>query len=131
MNRQIATAAIKAAVEEAEKVNCKMNITVVDAGGHLVAFVRMDDAWLGSVDISQKKAKTAAFFNLPSGTLGKMSQPGGSLYGIEHSNEGLITFAGGLPIQNAAGKMIGAIGVSGDTVENDEKVAEAGKRADK
>ena len=131
MNRQIATAAIKAALEEAETVNCKMNIAVVDAGGHLVAFVRMDDAWLGSVDISLKKAKTATYFNLPSGTLGKMSQPGGSLYGIEHSNQGLITFAGGLPIQNAAGKMIGAIGVSGDTVENDEKVAEAGKRAAK
>lgn len=131
MNRQIATAAIKAALEEAEKMNCKMNIAVVDAGGHLVAFVRMDDACLGSIDISQKKAKTAVLFTIPSGTMGKMSQPGGPAYGVEHSNQGLITFAGGLPIQNAAGKMIGAIGVSGDTVENDEKVAEAGKRAAK
>ena len=131
MNRQIATAAIKASLEEAEKIKCNMNIAVVDIGGHLVAFARMDDAWIGSIDISQKKAKTAVLFGFPSGALGKLSQPGGSLYGIEHSNQGLITFPGGLPIHNSAGKLIGAIGVSGDSVENDEKVAEAGKAAAK
>ena len=64
MNRQIAKAAIKAALEEAEKISCNMNIAVVDAGCHLVAFVRMDDAWIGSGDISQKKAKTAALLGL-------------------------------------------------------------------
>ena len=77
------------------------------------------------------KAKTAAFFDMPSDVLGKLSQPGGSLYGIEHSNQGLITFPGGLPIHNSAGKLIGAIGVSGDSVENNENVAKAGKTAAK
>ena len=131
MNRQMASAAIKAGLEEAEKMNCRMNIAVVDSGAHLVAFIRMDDAILGSVDISIKKAKTAVFFNAPSGALGKMSQPGGPAYSIEHSNQGLLTFPGGLPIHNEAGKLIGAIGVSGDSVTNDEKVAEAGRKAAK
>lgn len=106
-----------------------MNIAIVDAGANLVAFARMDDAWLGSLDISIKKAKTARFFDMPTGDLGKASQPGGSLYNIEVSNGGLITFPGGLPIKDASGKVIGAIGVSGDSVENDHAVAEAGLNA--
>ena len=131
MNRALATAAIKAGIEESEKLNCKMNIAIVDSGAHLVAFIRMDDAMLGSVDVSIKKAKTATFFNAPSGALGKMCQPGGPAYGVENSNEGLITFPGGLPIHNKEGKLIGAIGVSGDSVINDEKVAEAGRKVAK
>ena len=106
-----------------------MNIAMVDAGANLVSFVRMDGAWLGSVDISIKKAKTATYFDMPTGKLGTFSQPGRSLYNIEHSNEGLITFPGGLPIHNNAGTLIGGIGVSGSTIENDNKVAEAGKKA--
>jgi uncharacterized protein GlcG (DUF336 family) len=95
-----------------------MCIAVVDSGANLRAFVRMDDAWVGSIDISIKKAKTACFFTMGSGELGKLSQPGKPLYGIEHSNGGLITFPGGLPIiQN--GELFGAIGVSGSSVEND------------
>lgn len=73
----------------------KMNIAVVDAGTNLVAFNKMDDAWLGSIDISQKKARTARYFNMDTGAIGELSQPGGSLYNIEHSNGGLITFPGG------------------------------------
>jgi uncharacterized protein GlcG (DUF336 family) len=106
-----------------------MDIAVVDAGANLKAFVRMDDAWLGSIDIAIKKAKTARFFDMNTGEIGKLSQPGGALYNIEHSNDGLITFPGGMPIKNDQGEIIGAIGVSGSTVENDHLVAQAGAAA--
>ena len=118
--------AIKAAMAKAGELGVKMNIAVVDAGANLTAFARMDGAWLGSVDIAIKKAKTARFFDMNTGEIGKLSQPGGSLYNIEHSNNGLITFPGGIPIRDKSNQIIGAIGVSGDTVENDHTVAEAG-----
>lgn len=120
---------IAAAQEKAAAIDTKMNIAVVDAGANLVAFARMDGAWLGSLDISIKKAKTARFFDMNTGDIGGLSQPGGSLFNIEHSNGGLITFPGGIPIKNSAGEVIGAIGVSGSTVENDHTVAEAGVTA--
>lgn len=121
-----AQSAIASATEKAEELNLKMNIAVVDSGANLVAFARMDGAWLGSVDIAIKKAKTARFFDMNTGEIGKLSQPGGSLYNIEHSNSGLITFPGGIPIKSAESEIIGAIGVSGSTVENDHTVAQAG-----
>lgn len=120
---------ISAAKSKALEIDTKMNIAVVDAGANLVAFARMDGAWLGSLDISIKKAKTARFFDMNTGSLGEASQPGGPLFNIEHSNHGLITFPGGIPIKNAAGEIIGAIGVSGSSVENDHTVAEAGVSA--
>lgn len=120
---------IAAAQEKAKSINCKMNIAVVDGGANLVAFARMDGAWLGSLDISIKKAKTARFFDMNSGEIGKLSQPGGSLYNIEHSNGGLITFPGGVLVKNADCEIIGAMGVSGSSVENDHAVAEAGAAA--
>ena len=124
-----AHAALEAAAKKAQEINTKMDIAIVDAGGNLKAFARMDGAWLGSIDISIKKAKTARFFDMPTGEIGKLSQPGKPLYGIEHSNNGLITFPGGIPIKNQQGTVIGAIGVSGSTVENDHTVAEAGAQA--
>ena len=120
---------ISAAKEKATAIDTKMNIAIVDGGANLVAFARMDGAWLGSLDISIKKAKTARFFDMNTGSIGELSQPGGSLYNIEHSNNGLITFPGGIPIKNAEGEVIGAIGVSGSSVENDHAVAEAGVSA--
>ena len=120
---------ISAAKSKSVEIDTKMNIAVVDAGANLVAFARMDGAWLGSLDISIKKAKTARFFDMNTGSLGEASQPGGPLFNIEHSNHGLITFPGGIPIKNAAGEIIGAIGVSGSSVENDHTVAEAGVSA--
>ena len=128
MNITLAQAekAIAVAQQKAKAIDTKMNIAIVDAGANLVAFARMDGAWLGSLDISIKKAKTARFFDMNTGIIGELSQPGGSLYNIEHSNNGLITFPGGIPIKNAAGEIIGAIGVSGSSVENDHAVAEAG-----
>jgi uncharacterized protein GlcG (DUF336 family) len=121
-----ANTAINAARKMAVKLGTQMCIAVVDSGANLKAFHRMDDAWVGSIDIAMKKAKTAVFFGMQTGALGKLSQPGGPLWGIEHSNDGLITFPGGLPIVDKDGVLIGAIGVSGSTVENDHKVAEAG-----
>jgi len=120
---------IAAAKEKSVALDTKMNIAVVDAGANLVAFARMDGAWLGSLDISIKKAKTARFFDMNTGVIGELSQPGGPLFNIEHSNGGLISFPGGIPVKNAAGDVIGAIGVSGSSVENDHAVAEAGTKA--
>jgi uncharacterized protein GlcG (DUF336 family) len=117
---------LEAAIKKAEEINTKMDIAIVDSGANLKAFIRMDGAWLGSVDIAIKKAKTARFFDMPTGEIGKLSQPGEALYNIEHSNGGLISFPGGLPITDAGGKIIGAIGVSGSSVENDHAVADAG-----
>ena len=121
-----AEVAIAAAQAKAVELNTLMNIAIVDTGANLIAFAHMDNAWLGSIDIAQKKAKTARYFNMPSGEIGKLSQPGGSLYNIEHSNGGLISFPGGIPLKNQSGDIVGAIGVSGDTVENDHLVAQAG-----
>lgn len=120
---------IEAALSKAEDINTKMDIAVVDAGANLKAFVRMDEAWIGSIDIAIKKARTARFFDMATGEIGKLSQPGGPLYNIEHSNDGLITFPGGVPLKNSKGEIIGAVGVSGSTVENDHLVAEAGAAA--
>lgn len=120
---------IAAAKAKAVEPNTKMNISIVDAGANILAFARMDGAWLGSADISLKKAKTAIFFDMNTGVIGSLSQPGGSPYNIEHSNGGLISFPGGVPVKNALGEVIGAIGVSGSTVENDHAVAEAGAAA--
>ena len=124
-----AEAVIAAAKQKAKELKTLMNIAVVDSGTNLIAFAHMDDAWLGSIDISQKKAKTARYFNMDSGEIGKLSQPGGPLYNIEHSNGGLISFPGGVCIKDKSGKIIGAIGVSGDSVENDHAVAKAGAEA--
>ena len=129
MNFKLATTALEAALKEAKKNNLKMNIAIVDSGAHLVSFARMDDSLLGSIDVSIKKAKTAALFKAPTGEIGKLSKPNGPIYGVEQTNGGLITFPGGLPIINANGKLIGGIGVSGDSVANDEKVAEAGRKS--
>ncbi|MCK8143143.1 heme-binding protein [Flavobacterium sp. I-SCBP12n] len=131
MNITLAQAekAIVAAQQKSKAIDTKMNIAIVDSGANLVAFARMDGAWLGSLDISIKKAKTARFFDMNTGIIGELSQPGGSLFNIEHSNNGLITFPGGIPIKNAHGEIIGAIGVSGSSVENDHAVAEAGALA--
>lgn len=124
-----AQAVVAAAVAKAQALNLKMNVAVVDAGGNLKAFVRMDGAWLGSIDIAIKKAKTARYFDMPTGDLGKASQPGGPLYNIEVSNGGLISFPGGVLLKDADGTIIGAVGVSGSTVENDATVATAGAAA--
>lgn len=124
-----ADAVLAAARDAARDTGTAMNIAVVDAGGNLKAFTRMDGAWLGSIDISIKKARTARYFDMATGSIGELSQPGGPLFNIEVSNGGLITFPGGLPLHAAEGTVIGAIGVSGSSVENDHTVASAGAAA--
>ncbi|MDD5411714.1 MAG: heme-binding protein, partial [Methylobacter sp.] len=108
---ELAEQAMAAAIAESKKIGTQMCIAVVDSGADLKAFVRMDNAWVGSVDIAIKKAKTACFFAMNTGQIGQLSQPGGPLYGIEHSNDGLITFPGGVPIVDKDGVLIGAVGV--------------------
>lgn len=129
INMQQARAAVDAAREKSERLGVKMNIAIVDSGTNLKAFARMDDAWLGSIDIAIRKARTARLFDMNTGDIGRLSQPGKDLYNIEHSNGGLITFPGGIPIKNGSEEVIGAIGVSGSTVENDHVVAAAGAAA--
>lgn len=124
-----ARSCVSSALEKCAEMGVKMNIAVVDAGANLMAFARMEGAWLGSIDIAMRKARTARYFDMNTGDIGQLSQPGGPLFNIEHSNDGLITFPGGIPLKNGAGEIIGAIGVSGSTVEDDHVVAEAGAAA--
>src|SRR5690554_903445 len=100
--------AIKVAKQKATAIDTKMNIAIVDAGVNLVAFVRMDGAWLGSLDITIKKAKTVRYSDMNTGIVGDLSQPGGFLYKFEHSNGVLITFPGGVQIKNDNDEIIGA-----------------------
>lgn len=118
--------AIEAAKAKAKEQGTLMNIAIVDAGGNLKAFARMEGAFLGSVDISIKKAKTARLFNMPTKDLGALAQVGQPLYGIEVTNDGLVIFGGGELIKDKDGVIIGAIGVSGSSVEDDMAVAQAG-----
>lgn len=120
---------MEAAKKKAAAIDTKMDICVVDTGANLTSFARMDGAWLGSVDISIKKAKTAIYFTMDTAQLSPLVQPGAPLYNIEHSNQGLITFPGGVVLKNSEGSIIGAIGVSGSTVEDDHEVAKAGADA--
>jgi uncharacterized protein GlcG (DUF336 family) len=121
-----AQAVVQAARAKADEIGVPMNIAVVDEGNNLTAFARMDGAWLGSIDIAQNKAYTARAFDMETRALAPLAQPGGSLYGIEASNDGrLIVFAGGIPL-TVRGRVVGAIGVSGGSVEQDQEVAEAG-----
>lgn len=120
---------IEAASAEAEKIGVPMNIAVVDAGGNLTAFHRQDGAWIGSIAISQAKAYTARAFDMPTADLQPMVQPGQPLYGIEASDPGhIIAFPGGIPLTQGD-EIVGAIGVSGGLVDQDQQVAEAGAAA--
>ena len=121
--------AVEAALDRCDQLAVKMNIAIVDSGANLKAFVRMDGAWLGSIDIAIRKARTARMFDMNTGEIGNLSQPGGPLFNIEHSNDGLITFPGGIPVRSGDGKIIGSVGVSGSTVENDHDVASAAAKA--
>lgn len=117
---------IAAAEQSAIKIGQPMNIAVVDGGGNLVAHIRMDNAWIGSVDISINKAWTSRAFDIETGDLGKNSQPGDQFYGIHATNHGrVIIFAGGIPLKRK-GIVMGAIGVSGGSGKQDQTVAKAG-----
>ena len=120
---------IAAAEKKAAEIGQPMNIAVADEGGNIVAHVRMDGAWLGSIDISQKKAYTSRAFDITTKDLASHSQSGGQFFGIHASNDGrIMIFAGGIPLKKA-GKVVGAIGVSGGSGDQDHAVAEAGAAA--
>ena len=120
---------ITAAEKKAAEIGQPMNIAVADEGGNLVAHVRMDNAWIGSIDIAQKKAFTSRAFDISTKDLAAHSQSGGQFFGIHASNNGkVMIFAGGIPLKKE-GKVAGAIGVSGGSGEQDHAVAEAGAKA--
>lgn len=126
---EMARTIILAAEKKAEEVGQPMNVAVVDEGGNLIAFERMPNAWLGSIDIAQKKAWTSRAFDIETGDLGKASQSGDQFFGIHASNGGkVMIFAGGVPLKKD-GKVVGAIGVSGGLGKQDQAVAEAGAEA--
>src|SRR5881296_702252 len=120
---------IAAAEKKAQQIGQPMNIAVADEGGNIVAHVRMDGAWIGSIDISQKKAYTSRAFDIATKDLAAHSQSGGQFFGIHVSNNGrVMIFAGGVPLKRD-GKVVGGIGVSGGSGEQDQAVAEAGAAA--
>ena len=118
---------IDAAIANATALQIPENIAVVDPSGLLIAFHRMDNAFIGSIDISQKKARTAVLFNgqFSSADLYAAVQPGAPLYGVDNTNGGLIVFGGGVPVY-LGGRLVGGVGVSGGSVEQDLSVANAG-----
>jgi uncharacterized protein GlcG (DUF336 family) len=129
MTLEDARRAITAAEKKSTEIGQPMNIAISDEGGNLVAHVRMDGAWLGSIDISIKKAYTSRAFDIATKDLAIHSQSGGQFFGIHASNDGkIMIFAGGIPLKRS-GKIVGAIGVSGGSGEQDHAVAEAGAAA--
>jgi uncharacterized protein GlcG (DUF336 family) len=120
---------IAAAEKKAQEIGQPMNIAVVDAGGNLVAHVRMDKAWIGSVDIAINKAWTSRAFDIPTKALAELSQSGDQFFGIHVSNHGrVMIFAGGIPLKRGD-EVVGGIGVSGGMGKQDQAVAEAGAAA--
>src|SRR5215475_12038712 len=118
-----------AAEKKAKQIGQPMNIAVADEGGNLISHVRMDGAWIGSIDISMKKAYTSRAFDISTKDLAAHSQSGGQFFGIHASNDGkIMVFAGGIPLKKD-GKVAGAIGVSGGSGDQDHAVAEAGAKA--
>src|ERR1700723_2469186 len=129
MTLEDARRVIAAAEKKSKEIGQPMNIAVADEGGNLVAHVRMDGAWLGSIDISIKKAFTARAFDIATRDLAPLAQPGRDFYGINTSNDGrIMIFAGGIPLK-CGGKVVGAVGVSGGSGEQDHAVAAAGAAA--
>jgi uncharacterized protein GlcG (DUF336 family) len=116
--------ALTAALEKADEIGQPMNIAVVDAGGHLLAFARQDGAIRASIDIAQRKARTSILMNLPTSALAPLVQPGQELYGLEQLSGGMVAFGGGLPVYRD-GELVGAVGVSAGTVDQDTTVATA------
>lgn len=129
VSTQAAELVLKRAVEQAARIGVPMNVAVVNGAGHLKVFTRMYGALLGSIDIALRKAKSAVLFGLNTEQLFDYCRPGGTSFGLENTNGGLIVFAGGIPLRNDAGEVMGAVGVSGGAVQQDYSVAEAGAAA--
>lgn len=125
MNLELAKELIDGAEQEANNLGVAMVISIVDEGGNLIAVHRMDDAWIASIDIAQNKAWTSVALKMPTSNLEEATVPNAELYGLNTTNNGrIVVFGGGIPLEKD-GKVIGAVGVSGSTVEHDVKVAQA------
>ncbi|MBH5388966.1 MULTISPECIES: heme-binding protein [Bradyrhizobium] len=129
LTEQIVERAMAAGRAAAREIGVPMNIAVLDAAAHIKSFVRMDGALLGSIDIALGKARTAALFGMNSEAVGEFCKPGGSSPGLELTNGTLVIFAGGVPIRDGTGALLGAIGVSGGAVAQDALVAQAAAAA--
>jgi uncharacterized protein GlcG (DUF336 family) len=124
-----AVALLAAAEEKATAIGVKSTIVVLDRGGELVSMARMDGAWPGAFDVAVGKAQTARSFYAPSAVFVPMIQPGEALYSINSVADGkYVILGGGLPLE-IDGHVVGAVGVSGGTVDQDVAVAEAGLQA--
>jgi uncharacterized protein GlcG (DUF336 family) len=131
MNLTLDTAEVllDGAKSRALQVGVAASIVVLDVAGHLKAFSRMDGAWLGSIDVAMKKARTSVLFEMETEQVWAVCQPGAQAHGLEQTNGGLVTFAGGVPIKATDGQLLGAIGVSGGQVGQDQDIANAGLTA--
>jgi uncharacterized protein GlcG (DUF336 family) len=117
---------IRAAKAKAFEMNIAVTVVVMDNGGNLKALSRMDGAWLGSIDVAIKKASTSVLFEMETQSIWEFCRPDGQAHGVEATNEGLVSFAGGIPLKGEDGHLLGAIGVSGGQVAQDYEVARAG-----
>jgi uncharacterized protein GlcG (DUF336 family) len=124
-----AEALIRGAKVKAADIGIAVSIVVLDLAGHLKAFSRMDEAWLGSIDVAMKKARTSVLFAVETQAIWEVCKPDAQAHGLESTNGGLVTFAGGIPLKAADGQLIGAIGVSGGQVVQDFEIARAGAAA--
>ena len=124
-----AEALIRAAKVKAADIDIAVSIVVLDLAGHLKAFLRMDEAWLGSIDVAMKKAKTSVLFQAETQAIWEVCKPDAQAHGLESTKGGLVTFAGGIPLKDADGQLVGAIGVSGGQVAQDFEIALAGVAA--
>ncbi len=124
-----ADALIRAARAKAADMGIAVSVVVLDVAGHLKAFSRMDGAWLGTIDVAMKKARTSVLFEAETQAIWEICKPGAQAHGLEQTNDGLVTFAGGIPLKSADGALLGAIGVSGGQVAQDFEVARAGLAA--
>jgi uncharacterized protein GlcG (DUF336 family) len=125
----LAEKAVRAGREHASELGVAVCLVICDAAGHLKAFARMDRAWLGAIDVALRKAKTSVLFETETQFIWEVSRPDAQAHGLESSNGGLITFAGGIPLRSAAGQLLGAVGVSGGQVVQDYAIAKAAVNA--
>ncbi len=116
---------LQAAKTKAKAIGVSASIVVLDAAAHLKAFCRMDGAWLGSIDVAMRKARTSVLFEMNTETVWEIGNPEAQAHGIETTNGGLVTFAGGMPLKGPEGQILGSVGVSGGLVPQDAEIAQA------
>jgi uncharacterized protein GlcG (DUF336 family) len=122
-------AILQGATTKAKEIGVAASVVVLDGAGHLKAFYRMDGAWLGSIDVAMKKARTSVLFEIDTQSLWDICKPGAQAHGLDLTNGGLVTFAGGIALKTTDGMLLGAVGVSGGQVSQDFEIASAASAA--